>query len=361
MPSRFAARRTSSGSFLCSPRHAPRSSHSPLELGSSSAALNGSICRHRHDYASETICRGDDLDSQEGRSRNQAPSLSRRAHDAVVLVTSLSRPPVVALNLLSHLFPQFTHALSKPTQCSLVPRCCPLASLARPMQVPRRVPARHSWSTSSNSFGLGSLTSLHLGLTADFEPESFLVCHDARRRWSGRQGRGTESAQHALARRRRRRRHRRLVLHEVLAGTSTGLSLLQIQLRSLRLRRVQPFVRGEMILLESDSPEWLRTWAAEAGLPRSLPDVSTDSVHIARRRLARNTNTSRRESSRTPARPNERSSSGFHNLVHTSPLSGRLSRTIFAAEVACRSCQNLQIKQSRIAERNYSVLNRAAQ
>lgn len=78
----------------------------------------------------------------------------------------------------------------------------------------------------------------------------------------------------------------------------------QVQVRSLR--RVQPLVRGEMILLESDSPEWLRTWAAEAGLPRSLPDVSTDSVHIARRRLARNTNTSRRESSRTPARPNER-------------------------------------------------------
>ena len=78
----------------------------------------------------------------------------------------------------------------------------------------------------------------------------------------------------------------------------------QVQVRSLR--RVQRLVRGEMILLESDSPEWLRTWAAEAGLPRSLPDVSTDSVHIARRRLARNTNTSRRESSRTPARPNER-------------------------------------------------------
>ena len=99
--------------------------------------------------------RGDDLNSQEGRSRNQAPSLSRRAHDAVVLVTTLSRPPVVALNLLSHFFPQSTHALSKPTQCSLVLRCCPLASLARPMQVPSRVPARDSSSTSSNSFGLG--------------------------------------------------------------------------------------------------------------------------------------------------------------------------------------------------------------
>jgi hypothetical protein len=183
-----------------------------------------------------------------------------------VLVTSSSRPPFVAFNFArTPLSSRSTHRTlgnqhnARPYLVAVRSRRSSGQCTSKknsPLGTRRR--RRHTPS------GPGSLTSLHLGLTADSDFGSLLVRHDARRRWSGRQGRGTESAQHALARRRRRRRYRRLVLHEVLAGTSHR-SIPTSRFRSEDSGGVQPSLRGRTILLESNSPERPRTCALASG------------------------------------------------------------------------------------------------